>query len=200
MYGTSRLWRSWIDRRRARTENQVDLPMRLSDLRRAHGLTQAELGKLLEMSQSDLSKLERRRDVKLSTLRSVAEALRYRLHVSFTDNARTVTIVTDSQAEKASLSGAHERAWVDALADDWDVASGDGFPMVEACRPRQRTEVSLGRIAAVRSCGPCARHSPASVSGGKSRGRRNMQDPRGVGVSPASDSRGRSRAGKSPTD
>ncbi len=127
MYGTSRLWRAWIDRCRARPEGQVDTAMRLGDLRRAHGLTQAELGERIEMSQSDLSKLERRRDIKLSTLSSVAEALGYRLQVTFTATARAVEIVTDSQAKTAGLSGAYERAWVEAKASDWDVVSGDGL-------------------------------------------------------------------------
>ena len=42
---------------------------------RAHGLTQVELARRMRISQSDLSKLERRSDVRLSTLHAYAEAL-----------------------------------------------------------------------------------------------------------------------------
>ncbi|MGI8823896.1 MAG: helix-turn-helix domain-containing protein [Acidimicrobiia bacterium] len=47
----------------------------LAGLRRLKGLTQVELAERLGMSQSDLSKLERRRDLRLSSLRSVVRAL-----------------------------------------------------------------------------------------------------------------------------
>ena len=84
MYGTSPLWRSWIDRCRARTEER--LPTRatnLSALRRELGLTQVEVADRLGMTQSDLSKLERRPDVRLSSLRGYAEALGGRLQIHF---------------------------------------------------------------------------------------------------------------------
>ncbi len=77
-YGTSPLWRAWIDRCRARTRPR---PARLAALRQRAGLTQAELASRLSMSQSDLSKLERRRDVRLSTLRAYAAALGGRVRV-----------------------------------------------------------------------------------------------------------------------
>ena len=47
----------------------------LAALRRSHGLTQVELARRMGISQSDLSKLERRRDIRLSTLRFHAAAL-----------------------------------------------------------------------------------------------------------------------------
>lgn len=84
MYGTSPLWRTWIDRCRARTEDRF--PLRVTDLsalRRKLGLTQVELAGRLGMTQSDLSKLERRPDVRLSSLRGYAEALGGRLRVLF---------------------------------------------------------------------------------------------------------------------
>jgi DNA-binding XRE family transcriptional regulator len=83
MYGTSALWRAWIDRTRARAEGArrpvIDLPA----LRRGLGFTQAKLADRVGMSQSDLSKLERRRDVRLSTLRAYAVALGGRLRMVF---------------------------------------------------------------------------------------------------------------------
>lgn len=53
----------------------------LAQLRRARGLTQQQLAKALELSQPEISKVERRTDVLLSTLRSYVEALGGDLHV-----------------------------------------------------------------------------------------------------------------------
>jgi len=85
MYGTSPLWRAWIDRCRARAAGGLPSapPADLVQLRRSVGLTQVELAARLDMSQSDLSKLERRRDVRLSTLRAHAAALGGTLRVLF---------------------------------------------------------------------------------------------------------------------
>ena len=47
------------------------------------GLTQVELAKRIGMSQSDLSKLERRQDVRLSTLRAYAGGLGGCLRIVF---------------------------------------------------------------------------------------------------------------------
>jgi len=82
IYGTSPLWRAWIDRCRARTEGVLsDRVVDLAGYRRQAGLTQVELADRLGISQSDLSKLERRRDVRLSTLEAWAVALGSRLRL-----------------------------------------------------------------------------------------------------------------------
>lgn len=77
LYGTSSLWRAWIDRCRARHDGMLRglEPTNLATLRKKKGLTQAELAKRIGMSQSDLSKFERRGDVRLSTLRAYVAAL-----------------------------------------------------------------------------------------------------------------------------
>ncbi len=49
--------------------------MDLRALREAVGLTQEELARKVEVTQSQLSKLERREDHRLSTLRRYVEAL-----------------------------------------------------------------------------------------------------------------------------
>ena len=83
MYGTSALWRAWIDRTRARAEGARRPVNDLPALRRGLGFTQAKLADRVGMSQSDLSKLERRRDVRLSSLRAYAVALGGRLRMVF---------------------------------------------------------------------------------------------------------------------
>lgn len=71
MYGTSTLWRSWIGELRAGTPSEGSL----SGLRRARGVSQQSLGERMGMQQSDVSKLERRRDVRVGTLRAYVRAL-----------------------------------------------------------------------------------------------------------------------------
>jgi hypothetical protein len=77
MYGVSPLWRAWIERRRAVAEGAATPAgaVGLPELRRTAGLTQVEVARRLGISQSDLSKLERRADVRVSTLRAYVEAL-----------------------------------------------------------------------------------------------------------------------------
>lgn len=78
MYGTSALWRTWIERRRRRPETGGTT---LAEARTRAGLTQAEVAERLGIGQSDVSKLERRSDVLLSTLRAYARAIGARLHL-----------------------------------------------------------------------------------------------------------------------
>lgn len=73
MYGTTALWRAWIER--LREKKTTGKRTSLAHLRRRSYLTQARLADRIGMSQSDLSKFERREDVRLSTLRSYVEGL-----------------------------------------------------------------------------------------------------------------------------
>lgn len=64
--------------RRARTEERVKLAikeMALNELRQARQLTQARLADTLGVDQGSISKLERRTDMYVSTLRSYVEAM-----------------------------------------------------------------------------------------------------------------------------
>lgn len=81
MYGTSVLWRSWIERRR-RGEAVGDTT--LAEARARAGLTQSEVAERMGVSQSDVSKLERRDDLLLSTLRRYVEAVGGRLELRLT--------------------------------------------------------------------------------------------------------------------
>ena len=59
------------DQRTATLLASMDLP----ELREAFGLTQAELAERLEISQSNVSRLERRSDMLISTLQDLVSAL-----------------------------------------------------------------------------------------------------------------------------
>lgn len=50
-------------------------PVRLRELRKERGLSQAELAELLNKQQGEISKIERRHDVKLSTLRDYVRSV-----------------------------------------------------------------------------------------------------------------------------
>lgn len=78
MYGTSLLWRTWIERLRGGAKPSPSL----RDIRRSRGRTQQDVAARMGISQSDVSKLERRADLRLSTLRSYVRATGGRLEIS----------------------------------------------------------------------------------------------------------------------
>jgi hypothetical protein len=68
MYGTCAMWRAWIERLRGA---QRDPEARsLAQMRIDAGLTQQDVAERMGISQSDVSKLERRSNMRVSTLRS----------------------------------------------------------------------------------------------------------------------------------
>jgi hypothetical protein len=87
MQGTSPLWRAWIAARRARALGRTDRlpPSTRRELRQTRHVTQEQLATTLGMSQSDLSKAERRNDPKLSTLRALVEGLGLELRLVAVD-------------------------------------------------------------------------------------------------------------------
>ena len=91
MYGTSPLWNAYIATCRARVlgGGGAAWPTRrqtatLAQIRAPRGLSQAEIGTRLGMNQSEVSRLERRGDLRLSTLRSYVDALGGALHLVVT--------------------------------------------------------------------------------------------------------------------
>jgi DNA-directed RNA polymerase specialized sigma24 family protein len=82
MYGTSMLWRNWIERLRWRAAALDADALTLVELRHRQGLTQHEVAESMGISQSDVSKVERRADLRLSTLRAYAEAVGVELIVA----------------------------------------------------------------------------------------------------------------------
>lgn len=68
-----------------RVDRQVEATtaaMELTELRRARKLTQEELARRLGTRQANVSKLERRTDVRVSTLRDVIEAMGGELRIT----------------------------------------------------------------------------------------------------------------------
>lgn len=74
MYGTSFLWRTWIVEQQAEPAS-FDAGAALRRLRLGRRLTQQQLAERLGTTQPEISKLERRRDVRLSTMRAYVAAL-----------------------------------------------------------------------------------------------------------------------------
>jgi DNA-binding XRE family transcriptional regulator len=68
------------------------LEMTLRELREAAGKTQAEVADLTGVAQSELSRLERRDDHRLSTLRRYVEALGGELEVTALINGKRITL------------------------------------------------------------------------------------------------------------
>ena len=109
MYGTSALIRGWIERCRNRAHGWRHAsaePCSLSDARRLLGKTQAEVAEQMGISQSDVSKLERRSDRRLSTLSSAARALggRLRLFLSLPNRDIELEITSSSCSLEASTA------------------------------------------------------------------------------------------------
>ncbi len=81
------------ERRRSRTLTERALAqMELAELREAMRITQVELAKRLRITQATLSRLERGRDPKFTTLRNFVRALGGRLEVRAVFSGRVVTL------------------------------------------------------------------------------------------------------------
>ncbi len=76
----------------------IEEEMSLRDLRRAHELTQSRMAEALNISQDGVSRIEKRSDFLLSTVRSYVEAMggRLRLTVEFPDRKPVIISGLDS--------------------------------------------------------------------------------------------------------
>jgi hypothetical protein len=115
MYGTSRLWQGYVGACRAATLGRggASWPTKppvttLPELRAARGMSQAAIGSRLGMNQSEVSRLERRRDMRLSTLRGYVEAAGgwLRLVVTLSDSNRQVDLVVGGSGPHSAPNGA----------------------------------------------------------------------------------------------
>lgn len=89
------------ERIRKRTEELLaELP--LQELRQARELSQQELAEVLGLNQATVSKLERRTDMYLSSLRRFVEAMGGELEISanFPDGKVRIQLFEDLDAEK----------------------------------------------------------------------------------------------------
>ncbi len=108
MYGTSSLWRSWIERRRTLAREYPALT--LAEARKQVGLTQTQMAERLGISQTDVSKLERRADARVSSLASYARALGGTLEISIVRPDRRQQVVlkraapTSSRTDQVSMT------------------------------------------------------------------------------------------------
>lgn len=89
---TERLSRAARARVRARVERALD-ERSLAQLRRDLDLTQVQLATAADMSQSELSRIEARRDHLTSTLRRYVEALGGRLEVTAVLDGRRIKLI-----------------------------------------------------------------------------------------------------------
>jgi DNA-binding XRE family transcriptional regulator len=103
MYGTSALWRAWIERRRE--GGSAAEKSTLAAARRRAGLTQSEVARRLDISQADVSKLERRGDMRLSTLQAYARALGATLRVTLLWAGSGVATALDMGGGQARRAG-----------------------------------------------------------------------------------------------
>ncbi len=101
----------------AQAARLIDEEMTLRDLRKAHELTQERMAEALHISQDGVSRLEKRSDFLLSTLRSYIEAMggKLRLVVEFPDRKPVTLSNLDSldtrpKPEKGKRKILNERA------------------------------------------------------------------------------------------
>ena len=119
-YGTWPMWRAWIDRCRVRAAaappwSTLPVPRSRSPwrtLRREHGLTQERVARHLRMTQSDVSKLERRTNACLSTLQAYVHALGGRLLVTFLKGEKTceIRLTTGPHGDRSQRNSASRMA------------------------------------------------------------------------------------------
>jgi predicted transcriptional regulator len=71
--------------------------MNLGDVRRARGISQAEMADALEVSQPNMSRIEQQDDIRLSTLGRYIAALGGRLEVRAVFDDGTVDLMPDPE-------------------------------------------------------------------------------------------------------
>lgn len=77
----------------------------LSEVRRALGLTQAQMAEMLGLGQGDVSRIERRRNLYLNTLARFIEATGGRLRVSAVYGDTEVTLTLDDEDQSVETAG-----------------------------------------------------------------------------------------------
>ena len=98
-------------------ERLIEEEMTLRDLRKAHALTQERMAEALHISQDGVSRIEKRSDFLLSTLRSYIEAMggKLRVVVEFPDR-KPVTLANLDSLTARTKSGRRSRKASDGHA------------------------------------------------------------------------------------
>ncbi len=103
--GSGKTWRT-VRGQRALNERRVadyrrlmDAEVRLSDVRRRRGVSQAELARSLEVSQPNISRVEQEDDLYLSTLARYVRALGGQLEIRAVFPEETVTLLGAEETE-----------------------------------------------------------------------------------------------------
>lgn len=111
---------------------EVNRPLRLSEIRKRIGRSQADVANLMRTTQSGVSRIERQDDVRLSTLRDYAAALggRLRLTLEYADQAFEVAV--DPAGAGSEERRSFRVIWQDAASRTlvhvgWLEHSGSGF-------------------------------------------------------------------------
>lgn len=107
--GVDMTGKSWSDDRAQRLTPE-ELPQRVSELpemdlralREAAGLSQGGLARRIDTTQSELSKIERREDHRISTLRRYVEALGGNLEICAVINGRRIKLAARSTPGRSS--------------------------------------------------------------------------------------------------
>jgi DNA-binding XRE family transcriptional regulator len=98
------LYRKMSAESRARVETRVAATIKnmpLAELRQAHSLTQTRLAEVMEVEQSEVSRIEKRADMYVSTLRSYIEAMGGTLRIEAIFPQGSVEITQFQQADAA---------------------------------------------------------------------------------------------------
>lgn len=123
MYGTSHLWRAYVATCRAAVfgGGSASWPSKpqtatLAEIRTARGFSQAAVGARMGMNQSEVSRLERRGDVRLSTLRSYVEAVGgwLRLIVAWPDGTDGAELVVGGERDPPTTGPSGRIGKIDA--------------------------------------------------------------------------------------
>lgn len=91
--------------------------LELSELRKSLGVTQAQVASILGKSQGNVSELERRDDVYLSSLREYIEALGGELEVSAVFDGQRTPIALGAAVAEANSVPEHVRSAGAAIAE-----------------------------------------------------------------------------------
>ena len=110
--------------RRARVEKlerTYDAVLELADLRESLGVTQTDLAELLEVSQPNVSKIEHKDDVYLSTLKSYISALGGRLELKavFPNRSFSLALPGETKNQEQRIEQEEERRAFGALTEDF---------------------------------------------------------------------------------